>query len=423
MSEQQLDAQGEAHEALKSAVAGFGPRVLSDPRLLGNLVTDLLPDLPRERALLVTGAEADVAGELTQRVEEQHVNPETAVQLVAHTLTGRRAIDPAASMWVATEYAQALGYSVRSDAQPSPSEFGTVPPEAISAALPTVTALPNQAAPPPDRGRSGAPAGGYSGYPGVQAPAGGQPPAPGWPTATGTGPPSPPQRRNRWPVFAAGGAAALVVVFVVAAFAGGLFNSSKATPKPTPIPNPASHPASHPASPIPRPTVAALTELLPQDIDDPASQCQKHTPPFTPVGLVQGGALLCNDPGLSGGAVEAYQMNSYASYQKSWANFNSWWGFSSGTPGSGCPPPGGNVQAEGTSTWYDKFFPTRQGQVIECEWTGSGNTLNTPAYAWTYPTDNAFIVAWGATGSTFSALNTWWENNGEPLSSPTPATP
>ena len=110
---QQLDTQGEAHEALGTAVASYGQRVLSDPHTLGNLVADLLPDLPRERSLLVTGAEAGIAGEMRQHVEEQHIDPDTAVQLVARALSERRAIDPAAGMWVASEYAQALGYQVR----------------------------------------------------------------------------------------------------------------------------------------------------------------------------------------------------------------------------------------------------------------------------------------------------------------------
>ena len=33
---QQLDTQGEAHEALGTAVASYGQRVLSDPHTLGN---------------------------------------------------------------------------------------------------------------------------------------------------------------------------------------------------------------------------------------------------------------------------------------------------------------------------------------------------------------------------------------------------
>ena len=124
---QQLDTQGEAHEALGTAVASYGQRVLSDPHTLGNLVADLLPDLPRERSLLVTGAEAGIAGEMRQHVEEQHIDPDTAVQLVARALSERRAIDPAAGMWVASEYAQALGYQVR-------PHTAAVPPGAAAAA-------------------------------------------------------------------------------------------------------------------------------------------------------------------------------------------------------------------------------------------------------------------------------------------------
>jgi hypothetical protein len=50
---------------------------------------------------------------MRQHVEEQRIDPDTAAQLVARSLSERRAIDPAASMWVASEYAQALGYQVR----------------------------------------------------------------------------------------------------------------------------------------------------------------------------------------------------------------------------------------------------------------------------------------------------------------------
>src|SRR5438270_12389334 len=99
----QLDTQGEAHEALGTAVASYGQRVLSDPHTLGNLVADLLPDLPRERSLLVAAAEAGRAGEMRQHVEEQHIDPDTAVQRVASALSDRRALDPAAGLWVAAE--------------------------------------------------------------------------------------------------------------------------------------------------------------------------------------------------------------------------------------------------------------------------------------------------------------------------------
>ena len=140
---QQLDTQGEAHEALGTAVASYGHRVLSDPHTLGNLVADLLPDLPRERSLLVTAAEAGVAAEMRQHVEEQHIDPDTAVQLMARALSERRAIDPAASMWVASEYAQALGYQVRPyTAAVPPGQLSPVAPSAMTATSPPTAEAP-----------------------------------------------------------------------------------------------------------------------------------------------------------------------------------------------------------------------------------------------------------------------------------------
>ena len=404
---EQLDSQGEAREALSSMVTDYSKRVLSDPRMLGNLVTDLLPDLPRERSLLVTAAESDIAGDLTRHVEEHHLDPDTAVQLVARSLTDRRALDPAASTWVTTEYAEALGYHLRSGgAPPQPGPPPAAPPAAAPpTAEHTVTTYAPQGYTAPPQGPAPGSPGGYPGY--TQPP--GQPPV------------RPPTRRNRWPVFAAAGTAAVVVIFAIAAFAGGLFSS----PKPTPTPSPAFvHTTTHPVTPSPRPTtgVASLTELLPGDIDDPASECSAHTPKFALTGEVQG--LLCNDPGLPNGSVEAYQMNSYASYLKSWDSFNKWWGFTSYTPGSACPPAGSDhLTAEGTTTWYDKYFPQRRGQVFECEWTGTGNNPSDPAIVWTFPTENAFIIAWGGNNTAFSALQTWWTNNVLPLASPTPVAP
>src|ERR1700735_5558688 len=99
MSGDSFDALGEAHEALDTAVNSYGARVLSDPRILSNLVADLLPDNPRERSLLVTAAEAGVAGELTQNVDGQHMDADTAVALAAQSLTDNRSLDRAASMW------------------------------------------------------------------------------------------------------------------------------------------------------------------------------------------------------------------------------------------------------------------------------------------------------------------------------------
>jgi hypothetical protein len=214
-----------------------------------------------------------------------------------------------------------------------------------------------------------------------------------------------------------------VVILVVVLFVSGVFGG-KPTPKPTPTPVP---PTTHSARPSPTPSpvntstgLAPLTSLLPQDLDDPATQCKPQSPPYnwTMPGLVQ--ALTCTDPGLPNGYVYAYQVKTAADYRTSFANYNKWWGFDTSTAGSNCPP-GNSTSAQGTTSWHDNFFPARDGQVLECEWVGTGSTLNEPAYTWTFPTENTFIVGQGAAHSTFSALDTWWTNNASPLTSPSPA--
>ncbi len=235
MTEPQLDAQGEAREALNSAVADFGPPILSNARMIRSRMSDQLPDLPRERHLLVTAAEADVAGELTQHVQGQHLDPEIAIQMVSRSFSDRMSIDVASSTWVTTEYARALGYHVREDAPLSPTP--PPPPPAPAPAPPPAPATVGpgfyQGYVPP---HAPAAAGGYGpppppagigGYtPTSQGPVAGQaPPAqvPQVPQVPLPGPPSPwmqppptsPARtrtKHRWPVFALAGVAVLGLI-------------------------------------------------------------------------------------------------------------------------------------------------------------------------------------------------------------------
>lgn len=391
MSQQQLDAQGEAREAIGAAVAVYGQRVLGDPRILGNFVGDQIPDLPREQSLIIAGAEAEVAAEIAQHVRQEHLDPDTAVHLAARSLIDRKAIDPVASMWVAAEYARALGYPVRSAVPlPAPPPGPTPPPVVGPDPQRTVTT--------------------HVPYPAPNRPT--PPPAPPW----GSGPTAPaPRRRNKGLLY--GGAAAAMVIAIVAVFA---FWPSPKPPPPAPVPSP-TVPSPKPS---PRPTpisgLASLTSLLPHDIDDPATECHAQTPPFnwTMPGLVQ--ALTCTDPGLPDGYVYAYQVRTAADFQTTWASYNKWWGFDTSSAGSSCPP-GNSPGDQGTTGWHDTYLPARDGQVLECEWVGSGSTPTEPAYTWTIPTENAIIVGQGATNSTFSALQTWWTDNSTPLASPTPA--
>ena len=170
--------------------------------------------------------------------------------------------------------------------------------------------------------------------------------------------------------------------------------------------------------------MASLTELLPGDIDDPASQCSAHTPKFALTGEVQG--MLCNDPGLPNGSVEAYQVNGYASYLKSWDSFNKWWGFgTSSTPGPTCPPGGQRPPDRGGDHELEHDNTSRRGRARCSSASGPAPaaTRTSPPIVWTFPTENAFIVAWGGDNMAFSALDTWWANDVLPLASPTPVTP
>ena len=462
---QQLDTQGEAHEALGTAVASYGQRVLNDPHTLGNLVADLLPDLPRERSLLVTAAEAGIAAEMRQHVEDQHVDPDTAAQLVARALSERRAIDPAASLWVASEYAQALGYQVRpyTAAIPpgQPQQVSTAVPSAMTAATsPPATEAPTVQVPIPE---SWPPAGPVPQSPPSQSwpPAGpvpqrppGQfwqpPPQPlptpqSWPPAgppPQSWPPAGPPPGQSWPppqpssgdpenswsgrkrgLIATAAAVTLIGGYLIAAAVAPTFPFTKSRPVA------ASSPARS-ARPTPKPTptatgprlaagVAPLIQLLPGDIDDPATQCQPDPPPygFDMRGRVE--ALTCTDPGLPKGShVYAYQLDNHADYEATWQSFNKVIGFTSANAGPNCPPAKGGM---GTAPMHARWFPPRSGQLLECVTVRDNNGPPQPVYTWTLPTENAFLVAVGPPNSSFAALDSWFASASMPLASPSPS--
>jgi hypothetical protein len=426
---QQLDTQGEAHEALGTAVASYGQRVLSDPHTLGNLVADLLPDLPRERSLLVTGAEAGIAGEMRQHVEEQHIDPDTAVQLVARALSERRAIDPAAGIWVASEYALALGYQVRRYTSAVPPRQ----PQQVDLATPTATAVPRTAGAPAVQApspQSWPPAGqtpqrppGQFWQPPQSWPPAGPPPGQSWPPPQlSSGAPG-----NSWPgrkraLIAGVTAVALIGGYLIAATVAHTFPFTKSRPV-----------AAHSARPAPKPTqratptptgrtlaagVAPLIQLLPGDIDDPATQCQPDPPPygFDMPGRVE--ALVCTDPGLpKGSQVYAYQLDNHADYEATWQSFNKVIGFSGTDAGPNCPPAKGG---QGTAPMRAKWFPPRPGQLLECVTVRDNNGPPQPVFTWTFPTEDAFLVAVGPPNSSFAPLRDWFASASMPLASPSP---
>src|SRR5947209_633104 len=125
MSMRSWDSSGEAREALQLAVDGYGPAVLSNPRILSNFFKDVLPDSPREASVLVSAADCDVAGMLQQQVA-QRMEPDAAVRLTAATFGERRAIDPTAGLWATGEMARALGFDVNA-ASVSVAPVGVAP--------------------------------------------------------------------------------------------------------------------------------------------------------------------------------------------------------------------------------------------------------------------------------------------------------
>jgi hypothetical protein len=171
-------------------------------------------------------------------------------------------------------------------------------------------------------------------------------------------------------------------------------------------------PSTSPSSNLPAGLVS-LTQLLPAAIDDPSIQCSTLNPPYHWSMTGVAGALACDQvPGLTNGAIYAYQLDSASDYQAAWQAYNRWWGFDGADAGSSCPPP--NTTSQATQSYSNKFYSQRTGQVVECEEV-SGNE---PAYTWTIPSENAFIVAQGAPGSAFSALSSWWTSNETPTAAP-----
>jgi hypothetical protein len=426
---QHLDAQGEAREALSTAVSSYGQRVLNDPHTLGNLVADLLPDLPRERSLLVTGAEAGVAAEMRQHVEEQRIDPDTAVQLVARALSERRSIDPAAGLWVASEYAQALGYQVRPYA--SAVFFGS-PPQA-SPPAPEPQRPPGQFWQPSLPQQPWAPAGlAAQSWPPAGAPPQAWPPigpaaGQSWPPPSSSGGSQGSWSGRRRGLVAAATAVVLIGGYLIAATFAHTFPFTKSRPvaAASAVHSPrAAAKLTRPATPAPTgPTLAAgvtpLTQLLPEDIDDPTSQCQPDPPPYTWDMPGRVADLACNDPGLPKGKVYAFQMDSQADFVATWQSYSKVVGFTESSPGQVCPPAKGGT---GTYPTDSKDFPARSGQVLWCEMVDVGNGPQ-PTYTWTVPSEDAFFVAAGAPNSSFAAMDKWFSNYSLPLTAPSSSAP
>src|SRR5260221_4405381 len=110
MTQAMWDGGGDVRRALRSIVADrqLGTAVLTDPHVMANLLKDLLPDLPRESALLVAAAQCDLASVLAGHLA-QGLDLGTSSRLTAGWFAERMPFTDDACGWVVGELAIALG--------------------------------------------------------------------------------------------------------------------------------------------------------------------------------------------------------------------------------------------------------------------------------------------------------------------------
>jgi hypothetical protein len=104
------DADGTVRRALRWIVRDpqFGPAALSQPQIMTNLLKDLLPDSPRESALLVAAAQCALP-EVLQEYLGEGMDLGTASRLTAGWFGKRMPFTRDACRWLVGEIAVALG--------------------------------------------------------------------------------------------------------------------------------------------------------------------------------------------------------------------------------------------------------------------------------------------------------------------------
>src|SRR5215469_14619788 len=110
------DADGTVRRVLRSIVRDpqYGPAALSQPVIMTNLLKDLLPDSPRESAVVVAAAQCGLADELQGHLREG-LDLGTASRLAAGWFAKRMPFTKDACSWVVGEIAIALDPSALAD--------------------------------------------------------------------------------------------------------------------------------------------------------------------------------------------------------------------------------------------------------------------------------------------------------------------
>jgi hypothetical protein len=248
----------EVRAALASIVddPDYGADALSSRRTMESLLKDLLPDRPRDAAILVAAAEHGLAASLSERVGQEGMDAGVAVRLVASSFARATAFTPEACQWAATELAGALGMDTSTipatapppslgpptpgpptPGQPTPGQptLGQPGPGQLPTAQPGLDPRLGQPAPaqlvqsppqqwvpaqPGPQDRPTAPHAGFATRPPTGQPVTAPSPAPGWPPGYGAPPSAPPsgasaRRRTGLIIGAVCLAAALVAVLVI----------------------------------------------------------------------------------------------------------------------------------------------------------------------------------------------------------------
>jgi hypothetical protein len=189
-----------------------------------SLLKDMLPDRPREAALLVAAAEHGLAAMLRERVSQEGMDAATAIRLVAAIFAKATAFTPDACEWAVTELAIAMGMDQTAMPTTWPTPDQPAAPLLTGPTAPSpggVTVAPAQWATAPDAGAS------LGGRETIAAPQTFGTPPPGYGYAGFPAPPSAPQPRRRAVWFAVAGVAAVAIAAIAVVL---LSKSSVPTP-------------------------------------------------------------------------------------------------------------------------------------------------------------------------------------------------
>src|SRR5262245_33490475 len=102
--------RGSRSRAVLAAIVAdpaYGPQALSHPATLFSLLSEYLPDSPRETGPLLAAAQVDVPGVLRGHIADG-VPTRIAIQLAAASLAARTSFPDQACLWAASEFALAL---------------------------------------------------------------------------------------------------------------------------------------------------------------------------------------------------------------------------------------------------------------------------------------------------------------------------